>query len=99
MNGTIWERVIAGVAGALSAVFMGPVATPIVAAGIELIDRQFLNDAVHIDVIHIASFTGFVLGVTGMMIVGGLQSISRAGARRATEIVDPDNDKPSNPNK
>ena len=87
MTGTIWQRIAAGIAGAFSSVFLGPVAAPFVHAGIELFDRRLLGDVITIDIMHITSFTGFILGMTGMVIVRGVQKITTAAADRAARTI------------
>jgi hypothetical protein len=88
MQGTLLERIAAGVVGSFCAAFVAPAFSPFVAAGFEALDKLLLGNVITVDEIKVASFTGFLFGVAGMAIMTGVQRIARAGTRRAEKLID-----------
>lgn len=85
--GSFWERAAVFAAGAIVAFWFWPVFGPFFHATLEAIDRAFFNDVIKIDRAAAYSAAGFLLGVTGMTVVGALKRLIEALRIRAERTI------------
>jgi hypothetical protein len=88
MEGSLLERIAAGVAGASCSLFVAPVAAPFFYGWFSLASRTFFGGQIQVEMTHVLSFTGFLLGVTGMAVVAGAQRLMKSATRRANRLIE-----------
>jgi hypothetical protein len=88
MQGSLTARIIAGVAGALSAIFVGPLASALLTAKLKALNAGWFANTIPIDPVQVATFTGFIIGLSGIRIAVTVQVLVDAGRRKAVRKID-----------
>lgn len=87
VRGPFIDRVAAGVTGASFAWYVAPVFAPFVYAGLESLDKMLLGNVVTLQREAVFSFTGFLLGTTGLAVPSALYALVGAIKARLAKRI------------
>jgi hypothetical protein len=69
-------------------IFVGPLASALLTAKLQTLNAGWFANAIPIDPVQVATFTGFVIGLSGIRIAVTVQVLADAGRRKAVKNIE-----------